>query len=235
MRSFKFDLRKLKIGNGKRLLTIEGVNFELNEDKNCVALLGQSGIGKTTIFKSLFSNYLKMWKTEGNFELTCHHEMDSQEITLEALLTNKVDLKFGFATQVPFFFNDRTVGENLFLPLKWKKITWSDEQRIEYIERFRLGDLVDAQMSELSGGQRQLLNIARMLILKPRLAIIDECFSNMDERRSKETITLIKKHYPTIRFLFTSHRKSDIEFFEAQEHTLVREQSKSGEPYITLS
>ena len=73
MSNFKFNLSKLKIGNRAPTLTIEGINFELTPTSRFLAIVGDSGIGKTTIFKSLFPNYLKMWKSEGTLEIECKH------------------------------------------------------------------------------------------------------------------------------------------------------------------
>lgn len=234
MSNFIFNLNRLRIGNRDRMLIIEGVSFELTPANKYLAILGDSGIGKTTVFKSLYPTYLRIWKSEGALEVECEHEINGQKITPQTILKNKHDNGIGFATQVPYFFNEQTAGENLFSPLKWKNISWNGNQRAQYLEKFKLDTLADAKMSELSGGQRQLLNIARMLILKPRIAIIDECFSNMDEQMSYNTIRTIKIEYPNTYFLFTSHRKAEIEFFDADTRWLVRQFSKSGKPYITL-
>ena len=165
MSNFKFNLNLLRIGNNGRRLVIEDVNFELTPNNKYLAILGDSGIGKTTVFKSLFPTYLKIWKSEGIFEIECEHEINGQVITQQTVWKDHPNNSIGFATQIPYFFNERTAGENLFFPLKWKGINWSVDQKSEYLTKFELTPLADAQMSELSGGQRQLLNIARMLIL----------------------------------------------------------------------
>ena len=64
MGSFKFNLKKLRIGHRGRSLTIEGVNFELAQEQHSMAILGESGMGKTTIFKSLFPKYISLWELE---------------------------------------------------------------------------------------------------------------------------------------------------------------------------
>jgi ABC-type multidrug transport system ATPase subunit len=230
----KFNLNRLMLSSRSRTLIIEGVHFELTPAKKYLAILGDSGIGKTTVFKSLFPVYLNIWKLDGTVELECEHEIDGQKITLQTILENKLDNVIGFATQVPYFFDERTVGENLFFPLKWKNLVWEDDQKKEYLANFELTELANAKMSELSGGERQLLNIARMLILKPRLAIIDECFSNMDERLSSKTIQIIQKKYQDTYFLFTSHRKTEIDLFNADTRLLIKQFFRSGKPYVTL-
>ena len=72
------------------------------------------------------------------------------------------------------------------------------------------------------------------LSLNPYVAIIDECFSNMDEQTSNKIIQLIKKEYSNTYFLFTSHRKTEIDFFGADTRLLMRKQRKGGQPHITL-
>jgi len=241
---FEFQLIKLrissfdKINRIQRVLNIDNVKFELSRNKRILALLGDSGIGKTTIFRSLFSNYVKKWEKSDSFEFECNHIFNSTRITHDCILkgTRSKELNFGFATQVPYFFNNKSVHDNLFGPLKWKKIKMIDKKKEEFVKLFNLdrNGLIYTKMGELSGGQRQIVNLARMLIVSPKLAIIDECFSNMDNNMAAEYIDIMKNNFPDCFFFITSHRMSDIDHFGAEKIFLKRAFYKTGKPFVTM-
>jgi len=90
-------------------------------------------MGKTTVFKSLFPRYLAVWSMEKHFKLLCSHSYNDKTFDGRDIFRGVVPIKIGFATQTPFFFNKETVKENLFAPLKWKGIFWSEEQKKAYI------------------------------------------------------------------------------------------------------
>ena len=100
---------------------------------------------------------------------------------------------------------------------------------------FTLEDLAERQLSILSGGQRQLVNIARTMVLKPRLAIIDECFSSMNEEMARKYIDIIKRGFPNCFFLLTSHRQADVQYFGSEAMRLTKNQYKSGQTYVTTA
>jgi len=230
---FEFDLKRLRIQNRKAMLTIEGIKFNLAENEKSFAILGDSGIGKTTIFRSLFSRYLESWSIERHFTFDCLHKFDGREFDHNDILKNKNIPSIGFATQAPYFFNSETVFENIFLPLKWKKLKMSDEDKNKYISLFELNELKSMNVSILSGGQKQLINIARMLVLKPQIAIIDECFSSMNEGMSSQYINILKTRFNDVIFLITSHRKFDVEKFGCRYISLYKEQFRGGGYYVT--
>ena len=233
MPDFRFNLKKLIISDHGRSLTIEGIESQLTSPLNSLAILGESGMGKTSIFKSMFSRYISLWRLERPFEFECQHQLDNETIDQYMIERNRLKHRIGFATQFPYFFENKTLRENIFSPLRWKNIKWSLEEEDAFIQIFTLKELSDKQMSILSGGQRQLANIARMLVLKPVLAIIDECFSSMDEGMAHHYIDVIKSNFPNCTFLLTSHRKADVEYFGSKVLKLKRSQYKSGKTYVT--
>jgi ABC-type multidrug transport system ATPase subunit len=233
MNSLSFNLKELTVSNRDSILSIEGIHFSFNSNEHSFAILGGSGMGKTTIFKSLFSKYILLWAKERAFKFSCEHIYNDITINEKTLKDNKISVKIGFATQFPYFFLSQTVRENLFAPLKWKKMFWDDQQRQNYISLFELENIIDKEMSILSGGQIQLINIARMLIIKPEIAIIDECFSNMDEHMSMKYINIIKNNFRDCLFLITSHRKFDVEKLGCKAIRLVKEKYRSGKYFVT--
>lgn len=241
---FNFNLVKLRISSFdevnkiNRSLDVENVRFSISQASNILALKGESGLGKTTVFRSIFSNYVKYWRQGDIFEFDCSHVFNDINFTHENIIKgdkNK-DLNFGFATQIPYFFNNKSVYDNLFGPLKWKKIKMDKTKREKYVRLFGLdqNDLINAKMGELSGGQRQVINIARMLVVSPQLAIIDECFSNMDYEMANNYIKLIKKNFQNCYFIVTSHRSFDIESFGAKIVNLKREYYETGKQFVTM-
>ncbi|GAB6283077.1 MAG: hypothetical protein STSR0008_18320 [Ignavibacterium sp.] len=230
---FDFKLNRLSIQNRKSSLTIEGIDFKLDEKEKSFAILGDSGMGKTTIFKSLFSRYIQYWALEKKFTFDCLHTYKGKNFNNNDIIKNVNIPLIGFATQSPYFFNTENVSDNLFRPLDWKNKKWTEQNKKEYIKLFEIEDLSTKSIDILSGGQKQLINIARMLVLNPSIAIIDECFSSMNEDMAKKYIDLIKNKFSDIIFLITSHRKTDINHFGCKYITLKKEKYKGGGFYVT--
>lgn len=235
MNEIEFDLKLLQIGKPKKKLIIKGINFQLDKDNRIVALIGESGLGKTTIYKSLFSTYINLWNKEHPIEFNCNHKIKNFQYSNKEIVKGIVKPNFGFATQVPYFFEYKSVEENLFYPLKWlKKINNTETFRKEYLNKFNLFDLKNMEMHHLSGGQRQMVNIARVFLSNPDLVIIDESLSNIDEAKAKEYIKLILLNYPETFIFLTSHRESDINFCRAKKINLDKKKDESGIDYITM-
>jgi len=235
MSKLDFNLTLLKIGKSNRELIIKGIQFQLNDGERVVALVGESGLGKTTIFKSLFSTYVNLWRKETNIDFKCSHTINGSTLTEKIITDGKEKPNFGFATQVPYFFSYKSVEENLFYPLKWlKNIPVTPQFRNDYLEKFKLADLRAAEMHHLSGGQRQMVNIARIFLSNPELVIFDETFSNMNEAKAKEYFDLIIQKCPSTIIFLTSHRESDIEKFNAKRILLKKKKDEAGIFYVTL-
>ena len=235
MCKIEFDLKLLQIGEPNKRLIIKGIKFQLDETNRIVALIGESGLGKTTIYKSLFSTYINLWKKENPIEFNCNHKIKGREYSNIEIESGKTKLNFGFATQVPYFYNDKSVEDNLFYPLKWLKgINDTEKFRNDYLDKFKLTSLRSMIMDHLSGGQRQMVNIARVFLSNPDLVIIDESLSNIDETKAKEYINLILSNYPKTFIFLTSHREADINFCKAIKINLVKKRDASDVPYITM-
>jgi ABC-type multidrug transport system ATPase subunit len=225
MNSFLFSLDELVIKNKEHVLRIKNVTFSVGNESCAVALIGESGIGKTTIFKSLFPRYVADWSLEPGFRFIANHTFKGVPFTDNEIKKNQIPTIIGFASQLPYFIEEHTARENVFFPLRWAKSNGFDvEEKQAYLEKWELNDIADKPMSILSGGQRQLVNLARALVLRPGVVIIDECFSSMNEEMARHYIAFLSSKYSETCFVVTSHRRTDIEHFNCPILRLNREE-----------
>lgn len=231
----KFSLNELVLKNDKHELHIEGINFEVGKTHGAVALIGESGLGKTTIFKSLFPKYIELWRLNSQHRFSANHSFDGKEFNEVDIQKNALPIKIGFANQLPYFLEGNTTLDNIFFPLKWTNANnLSQEKRVQYIETWSLADLAAKPLSLLSGGERQIVNLARAMVTNPDVVIIDESFSSMNEKLAEAYIYLLKDNYPDVCFIVTSHRHSDIVQFECPVFTLKKELGRAGHLVVTL-
>lgn len=174
---------------------LKGVTLQLFENENLV-VLGKSGTGKSVLIKCIV-NLL---------------EPDSgliKVIDLEVNKDNEEDLlaireKIGFLFQGAALYDSMTVRENLTFPLtrSKKKITVDNIEAkiIEALENVSLPDSIDKMPSELSGGMKKRIGLARTLITNPKILLYDEPTTGLDPVTSDEISHLInttKEKYKT--------------------------------------
>ena len=174
---------------------LKGVTLQLYENENLV-VLGKSGSGKSVLIKCIV-NLL---------------EPDSgviKVIDLEVNGENEEDLlaireKIGFLFQGAALYDSMTVRENLTFPLtrSKKKITVDNIEAkiIEALENVSLPDAIDKMPSELSGGMKKRIGLARTLITNPKILLYDEPTTGLDPITSDEISDLInttKEKYKT--------------------------------------
>lgn len=167
---------------------LKGVTLQLYENENLV-VLGKSGSGKSVLIKCIV-NLL---------------EVDSgliKVIDLEVNSENEEDLlaireKIGFLFQGAALYDSMTVRENLTFPLtrSKKKITVDNIEAkiIEALENVSLPDAIDKMPSELSGGMKKRIGLARTLINNPKILLYDEPTTGLDPITSDEISDLINK------------------------------------------
>ena len=167
---------------------LKGVTLQLYENENLV-VLGKSGCGKSVLIKCIV-NLL---------------EVDSgiiKVIDLEVNNENEEELmaireKIGFLFQGAALYDSMTVRENLTFPLtrSKKKITVDNIEAkiIEALENVSLPDAIDKMPSELSGGMKKRIGLARTLINNPKILLYDEPTTGLDPITSDEISDLINK------------------------------------------
>jgi ABC-type lipoprotein export system ATPase subunit len=101
----------------------------------------------------------------------------------------------GFVFQQFHLLDDVTVAENLDLPLSYRDIPRSERQALvaDVLDRFNIVGKKDLFPSQLSGGQQQLVAVARAIMAKPKLILADEPTGNLHTDQGREIMELFKK------------------------------------------
>lgn len=179
---------------------LKDISLKLNKGENLV-ILGKSGSGKSVLIKCLVG---LIEPDEGKLSVFGRNmdEVENDEL-------NILRKKIGFLFQSGALYDSMTVQENLAFPLRDSK-TISTEEKANLIEEalkdVGLEGTMDKMPSELSGGMRKRLGLARTLILKPEIMLYDEPTTGLDPITSKEISHLIldvQKKYNTASIIIT--------------------------------
>ena len=153
-----------------------------------ITIMGPSGAGKTTLL-----NIIGMLDspTEGEylfFDEKVHRLNDGKRTALYKQY-------FGYVFQSFHLIDELTVYENLETPLLYKKIKGAERKSMvcDILDRFQIVGKKDLFPSQLSGGQQQLVGVARAIIANPRLILADEPTGNLHSEQGEEIMRLFKK------------------------------------------
>ena len=170
------------------LQVLKGIDFNLYKGEN-VAVLGKSGTGKSVLIK-IIVGLLKPDKGEV-FVLGKHID----QLTGKEL--DEMRLRIGFSFQNSALYDSMNVYQNLAFPLTMNLRNLSKRQVDQAVngvlEAVGLKNKIKQMPSDLSGGQRKRIGIARTLILKPEIMLYDEPTSGLDPITSAEIIKLINE------------------------------------------
>ena len=179
------DLRK-SFGNNH---VLNGFNLKLFEGENLV-IMGKSGSGKSVMIKCLVG---LLQADSGSIKI-----LDNEINTLNQTDLDTLRTEIGFLFQGSALYDSMTVRENLEFPLRRHKRKFDENTNInelvnEALENVGLLHAIDLMPSELSGGMKRRVALARTLILKPKIILYDEPTSGLDPITSKEIIELMRR------------------------------------------
>ena len=175
---------------------VKDVSLEIYESE-IIVLNGRSGSGKSTLLH-LLAGLEK--KTSGSifFKENDYDKLKPYELTC----LRRTEM--GFVYQFHYLLNELSAQENVSLPLKLNNVNQDNANAasIEILDSLGLGHRIDHKPSELSGGEKQRVAIARSLVHSPSLVILDEPTGDLDTQTSLEVINSLKK--------FVSDKKSSL-------------------------
>jgi len=219
---------------------LSGVTFKLLNGEN-LAILGKSGSGKSVLIKCIVR---LLNSDEGNI-LIFGENVNALKTDGLALMREKI----GFLFQSGALYDSMTVKQNLEFPLQRIKKKLSQEERdnkiLETLENVGLADSIDKMPSQLSGGMRKRISLARTLVVDPLIMLYDEPTTGLDPVTSDEISALIndiQEKYKTSSIIITHdiecarntasrlimldegkvHMEGTLKEFESSKDTLIK-------------
>ncbi|MGA2327979.1 MAG: ABC transporter ATP-binding protein [Bryobacteraceae bacterium] len=170
-----------------RTFVLRRINLEIKEGE-FVTIMGPSGAGKSTLL-SIIGMLDSAWTGEFQFLGQAVHKLNPRQ---------RVELNkkyMGFVFQSYHLLDNLTVYENLDIPLSYRNVKSSERASIvcDTLDRFQIVGKKDLYPSQLSGGQQQLVAVARALVASPKLILADEPTGNLHSSQGKEIMELFKK------------------------------------------
>jgi len=173
-------------GNNRTFL-LRDVNLHVKEGE-FISIMGPSGSGKSTLL-----NVIGMLDEFNEGEYNFLHE--SVHKLKEKQRTGLYKQYIGFVFQAYHLIDELTVYENIETPLIYQNIKTSERKAMvaDILDRFNIVGKKDLFPTQLSGGQQQLVGIARALIAKPKLLLADEPTGNLNSKQGEEIMNLFKE------------------------------------------
>ena len=170
-----------------KTFVLRRIDLDIKEGE-FVSIMGPSGAGKSTILHIL-GMHDSSWAGEYYFLGQPIHKLPKKE---RAELYKK---HIGFVFQSYHLLDSLTVYENLDIPLSYRNIKKSERESIvcDTLDRFNIVGKKDLYPNQLSGGQQQLVGVARAVINKPKLILADEPTGNLHSSQGKEIMDIFKK------------------------------------------
>jgi putative ABC transport system ATP-binding protein len=167
-----------------RNFILKDINLQISEGE-FVSVMGPSGSGKSSLL-----NIIGMLDaaSEGDYQF-----LDTEVFKLkEKQRSNLYKTHIGFVFQAYHLIDELTVYENIETPLIYQDIKSSERKAIvaDILDRFQMVGKKDLFPTQLSGGQQQLVGIARALVAKPKLILADEPTGNLNSKQGEEIMEL---------------------------------------------
>ncbi|MEL6971251.1 MAG: ABC transporter ATP-binding protein [Bacteroidota bacterium] len=181
------DLEK-SVRNGlQKVWLLNQISLSI-EEGDFVTIMGPSGAGKTTLL-----NILGMLDGASGGE---YHFLDEPVHKLNERSRNELHKQYmGFVFQAYHLIDDLTVYENIETPLLYRNVKTKERKSIvaDMLDRFQIVGKKDLFPEQLSGGQQQLVGVARAIVHKPRLLLADEPTGNLHTRQGEQIMDLFKE------------------------------------------
>jgi putative ABC transport system ATP-binding protein len=170
-----------------RLYVLRRITLDIQPGE-FVTVQGPSGAGKTTLM-SILGMLDHAWEGEYEFGGVAVHELKPKQ----RLELNRRYV--GFVFQQYHLLDDLTVAENLEVPLTYRNVPRTERQALvaDTLDRFGIVGKKDLFPGQLSGGQQQLVGIARALIAGPKLLLADEPTGNLHSVQGREIMELFRR------------------------------------------
>ena len=180
------DLRKHYKRGSEIIRALDGVTLDIGKGE-FVAVVGRSGSGKTTMLDLVG---LLLRPTSGRLLID---EVDTTKLSDRERAHMRSE-KVGFVFQEYNLLPTMNVVENVMLPLRYSKTKVGGRERaLELLERVDLIDRIKHRPTELSGGQQQRVAIARSMINRPSLILLDEPTGAVDTETAEQLVVLLKR------------------------------------------
>jgi putative ABC transport system ATP-binding protein len=181
------NIEKYFTSKGVKNYVLRHVTTTINQGE-FVSIMGPSGAGKSTLL-----NILGMLEapTYGQYEFMGEDVLSLNERKRIDLYRNHI----GFVFQAYHLIDEMTVAENIEAPLLYKKVGGSERKSrvADVLDRFNMVAKKDLFPNQLSGGQQQLVGIARALVAQPSIILADEPTGNLQSAQALQIMDLFKK------------------------------------------
>jgi ABC-type lipoprotein export system ATPase subunit len=170
-----------------KTFVLRRVNMQIKEGE-FVSIMGPSGAGKSTLLH-LIGMHDAAWSGEYELMDLPIHRMKKKE-------RDEIGKKyFGFVFQAYHLIDSLTVYENLDIPLSYRNIRRGERESLvaDMLDRFNMVGKKDLFPNQLSGGQQQLVAIARAIISSPKVILADEPTGNLHSTQAKEIMNVFKQ------------------------------------------
>ena len=173
--------------DANRTYVLRRIDLDIHEGE-FVSIMGPSGSGKSTLL-SIIGMLDSQWTGEYFFDETAIHKANPKQ---RAALHKQ---SIGFVFQSYHLIDGLTVYENLDIPLSYRDVGSKERAAIvaDTLDRFQIVGKKDLYPNQLSGGQQQLVAVARAIIAKPKLILADEPTGNLHSSQGKEIMELFKR------------------------------------------
>jgi ABC-type lipoprotein export system ATPase subunit len=171
----------------QKYYVLRRISLEIR-DGEFVSIMGPSGAGKSTLLHIL-GMHDSGWSGEYYFMEQPIHKLNPKQ---RAEIRNK---NIGFVFQSYHLLDHLTVYENLEIPLSYRNIKKSEREAIvaDTLDKFQIVGKKDLYPNQLSGGQQQLVGVARAVIANPKVILADEPTGNLHSSQGKEIMEMFKR------------------------------------------